>query len=221
MVPSDKTRGNGHKLKQRKFQLKMRKNFFPLRVTEPWPRLPREAVESPSLEIFKTHLDAVLCSLLWVTLLWTHRGPFQPRTFCDSVILPSPPGAALGSGALLAAQGAGVGPGPGIQRQGRACRCPVSFLVGDQCHSHLCWEGAWHPSYPRSVLRVPVAARAWADGRQGTPLSVWQPLGYLCGVGCVGEEVTEQHVLYPYPSTLPAPLPPPDHPLASTVRNTL
>jgi len=32
----------------------MRKNFFPLRVTEPWPRLPREAVESPSLEIFKT-----------------------------------------------------------------------------------------------------------------------------------------------------------------------
>ena len=41
----------------------MRKNFFPLRVTEPWPRLPR-AVESPSLEIFKTHLDKVLCSLL-------------------------------------------------------------------------------------------------------------------------------------------------------------
>jgi len=31
----------------------MRKNFFPLRVTEPWPRLPREAVESPSLEILK------------------------------------------------------------------------------------------------------------------------------------------------------------------------
>ena len=42
----------------------MRKNFFPLRVTEPWPRLPREAVESPSLEIFKTRLDKVLCSLL-------------------------------------------------------------------------------------------------------------------------------------------------------------
>ena len=35
-----------------------------LRVMEPWPRLPREAVESPSLEIFKTHLDKVLCSLL-------------------------------------------------------------------------------------------------------------------------------------------------------------
>jgi len=41
-----------------------RKNFFPLRVTEHWNRLPREAVESPSLEIFKTRLDKVLCSLL-------------------------------------------------------------------------------------------------------------------------------------------------------------
>ena len=35
----------------------MRKNFFPLRVTEPWNRLPRGVVESPSLEIFKTRLD--------------------------------------------------------------------------------------------------------------------------------------------------------------------
>ena len=41
-----------------------RKNFFPLRVMEPWNRLPREVVESPSLEIFKTRLDKVLCSLL-------------------------------------------------------------------------------------------------------------------------------------------------------------
>jgi len=64
VVPSDRTRGNGHKLKQRKFQLNMRKNLFPLRVTEPWHRLPREVVESPSLEIFKTRLEAVLCSLL-------------------------------------------------------------------------------------------------------------------------------------------------------------
>ena len=56
-----------------------RKNFFPLRVTEPWPRLPREAVESPSLEIFQPRLAVVLCSLLWVTLLQQAVGLGDPQ----------------------------------------------------------------------------------------------------------------------------------------------
>jgi len=61
VVPSN-TRGNGLKLKYRK--LHMGNKFFIVRVTEHWSRLPREAVECPSLEIFKTHLDAFLCDFL-------------------------------------------------------------------------------------------------------------------------------------------------------------
>ncbi|PKU46844.1 hypothetical protein llap_2817 [Limosa lapponica baueri] len=64
VVPSDKTRGNGHKLEHRKFHLNMQKNIFTLRVPEHWNRLPREVVESPSLEIFKIRLDVFLSSLL-------------------------------------------------------------------------------------------------------------------------------------------------------------
>ena len=79
MVPSNRTRGNGHKLKPGKFHQNMRKNFFTLRVTEHWNRLPREAVESPSLEILKTRLDTVLCSLLWVTLLRQGVGLGDPQ----------------------------------------------------------------------------------------------------------------------------------------------
>jgi len=64
VLSSDGTRGSGHKLKQRKFHLKVRKNFFTVKVAEHRNRLPVEAVESPPLEILKTHPGTSLSNLL-------------------------------------------------------------------------------------------------------------------------------------------------------------
>jgi len=60
LVSSGRTRSNGLKRERRKCHTNMQKNFFAVRVTG----LPREVVESPSMEIFKSHLDVCLCDLL-------------------------------------------------------------------------------------------------------------------------------------------------------------
>lgn len=93
VVSSDRARGNGHNLQHRRVSLKIRKHFFTVTLIEHWHRFLREAVESPSLEKFKTPLG----NWLWVAVLeqkrlhqMAFRGPFPPQIFCDSLILLMP-----------------------------------------------------------------------------------------------------------------------------------
>ena len=60
MCNSDRTIANGPKLRQGRFRLDIRKNFFSARAVGQWHRLPREVVQSPSPEVLKSHVGVAL-----------------------------------------------------------------------------------------------------------------------------------------------------------------
>ncbi|KFQ03006.1 hypothetical protein N330_06791, partial [Leptosomus discolor] len=55
---------NGFKLKEGRFRLDVRKKFFTVRVVRHWNRLPGDAVDAPSLAVFKARLDGALSNLV-------------------------------------------------------------------------------------------------------------------------------------------------------------
>jgi len=59
-VCCDGTWGNGFRLKERRFRLGIRKNYFTVGVLRHWQRLPREVVDDPSLQTPEVRLDWAL-----------------------------------------------------------------------------------------------------------------------------------------------------------------
>jgi len=53
------------RLKKERVRLDVRRKFFTERVMRSWSRLPREAVDTPLLELFKTRLDGAPGNLFW------------------------------------------------------------------------------------------------------------------------------------------------------------
>ena len=57
-------RTRGLKLKEERFRLDIRKKLFTPRVVRHWSRLSRDALDAPSLELFKARLDGALNYLI-------------------------------------------------------------------------------------------------------------------------------------------------------------
>ncbi len=65
-VDSDRTRGNGLRLKEGRFRLDVRGKFFTVRGVRCWNSCSERLwVPCPSLEVFKARLDGALGSLGW------------------------------------------------------------------------------------------------------------------------------------------------------------
>ena len=63
---NNRTRSNGWKLELKRFNTSQCGNFFTYKIAPIWNRLPVEAVNSASVEQFKTELDKVIDTLIWI-----------------------------------------------------------------------------------------------------------------------------------------------------------
>ncbi|KAF4794093.1 hypothetical protein TURU_105121 [Turdus rufiventris] len=61
---SDRARDNGFKLKESRIRLGGRKKFYTHNTVRHWDRMPREAVDATSLELFKFRFDGALSDLV-------------------------------------------------------------------------------------------------------------------------------------------------------------
>ena len=78
----DRTRDNGFNLKEGRFRLNIRKNFFfVMGVLRHWHGLPREVVDSPSLETFKLRLDRALSNLIELKMSLLAAGKLDLMSF--------------------------------------------------------------------------------------------------------------------------------------------